>query len=545
MLLVALMVVVGPVVSLQLLLLTTTTNQIHRISSHRSSCPCWRRSISWNPTTTTTVLGAKKQQGGGGKTKKRKPAAAILRGGFGRPNRRDKQQESRTAAEPTAAARTPVDNDFAIFPALEPGVRDTLVPAPDDDDGGMSTEIYQRLDQIYGFPNFNYQTAPRTTTGAASPRKDDEDDDSSTTTSSILSLEDMISNPASARDDADVQSSTAPTTSSLENSSSTDLDSLLAAATGGAASTLIAKKKKAEPISSSFDNNDNHCSVLNRLPPFEHIRVLHVDPLVLTVDHFFTDAECDRYVQASLQHSQSRGRVRQSRSPTVGKDAAAQAQRTSTTFYHMYRDVPELMSKASRLMGLATTTTKNNSGGVLNPCWEEPQTVRYRRNEKFTWHLDALGPMEQQQSPAGQRTATLLVYLTDLEKDEGGATLFRDLGSSGAGAGAAGADAAAGADVDADAANNESSKYLRVQPRKGSALLFFPAAGGIPNCPFDIRTLHAGQVVAEDSANDKWIAQLWLRQRAYRPTVPPGNRHEDADPAIVEYCERFASSAQL
>jgi hypothetical protein len=74
------------------------------------------------------------------------------------------------------------------------------------------------------------------------------------------------------------------------------------------------------------------------------------------------------------------------------------------------------MAKASRLLGL---------DGIDQ--WEEPQTVRYRRNEKFTWHLDALGPNELGTSKGGQRIATLLVYHTGLEEGEGGATVFRDL----------------------------------------------------------------------------------------------------------------------
>ena len=87
------------------------------------------------------------------------------------------------------------------------------------------------------------------------------------------------------------------------------------------------------------------------------------------------------------------------------------------------------MAKASRLLGLDTICR-----------WEEPQTVRYRRNEKFTWHLDALSPNnhdENKLSPgyndgaAGQRVATLLVYLTDLPEEHGGATMFRDLGGNG------------------------------------------------------------------------------------------------------------------
>ena len=74
---------------------------------------------------------------------------------------------------------------------------------------------------------------------------------------------------------------------------------------------------------------------------------------------------------------------------------------------------------------------------------------------------------------------------------------------------------------------------LKVQPVKGSALLFFPAAGGIPETPFDIRTLHAGEAVAESASQDKWISQLWLRAGVYKPTL--GN-HADATDAISNFC---------
>lgn len=58
--------------------------------------------------------------------------------------------------------------------------------------------------------------------------------------------------------------------------------------------------------------------------------------------------------------------------------------------------------------------------------------LRYRRNEKFTWHLDALAPgAESAPSLGGQRTATLLVYLTNLSVSDGGATIFRDLSGAG------------------------------------------------------------------------------------------------------------------
>ena len=127
--------------------------------------------------------------------------------------------------------------------------------------------------------------------------------------------------------------------------------------------------------------------------------------------------------------------------------------------------------------------------------------------------MDALAPSPTLEASGGQRIATLLVYLNDVEEENGGATTFRDLGKS---------------------------HYLKVQPKKGSALLFFPAAGGIPNAPLDIRTLHAGEAMTKDSSVDKWIAQLWLRESdKYRPTGPPGNSHAKATRAIEEYCSRI------
>jgi len=75
------------------------------------------------------------------------------------------------------------------------------------------------------------------------------------------------------------------------------------------------------------------------------------------------------------------------------------------------------------------------------------------------------------------------------------------------------------------------------RPKKGSALIFFPSAGGIPNTPFDIRTLHCGEVVSENAENEKWITQLWLRERGYKPTAPAGNEHANASDAIGKYCD--------
>ena len=71
--------------------------------------------------------------------------------------------------------------------------------------------------------------------------------------------------------------------------------------------------------------------------------------------------------------------------------------------------------------------------------------------------------------------ATVLVYLNDVAT--GGATSFSKLG-------------------------------LKVQPRRGKALVFFPATlAGV----LDDKYLHA----AEPAIDSKWVSQIWIRQKAY------------------------------
>ena len=219
------------------------------------------------------------------------------------------------------------------------------------------------------------------------------------------------------------------------------------------------------------------------------LRVHHLDPLVLVADGFLSDDECDAY--RALAGGESAHEL--SQSATFSSLTASG--RTSTTWYVTYAAAHPLLARAAAL-----------TGHPLDNC-EEPQLVRYRPGESFSWHYDAVPPTML--ANGGQRLATLLVYLNDVPN--GGRTAFRDLRAG--------------------------SERLGVAPRKGRALLFFPSADadGTP----DERTLHAGEPAPPDSG-EKWIAQIWLHERPYDPALPPGNSHADATPLVREYAAEHA-----
>ena len=157
---------------------------------------------------------------------------------------------------------------------------------------------------------------------------------------------------------------------------------------------------------------------------------------------------------------------------------------------------------------------------------EEVQLVRYMgEGQGFGWHEDALSEQEATVDAGGQRIATLLVYLDDNCQDGSGRTLFRDLRGGG----------------------KDGKQRLGVSPKKGRALLFFPAIstteddnesiednGAFGNVYFDHtradhRTTHAGEPPTGKNGQ-KHIAQLWIHSGKHTPVVFGRglNRHSEA-----------------
>lgn len=220
------------------------------------------------------------------------------------------------------------------------------------------------------------------------------------------------------------------------------------------------------------------------------LRLAHQSPPVLVVENFFTPQEC-QVVQDYAMNDEDSSKVVEVQSKTFD---LALSKRTSTSWFAYYQAVPTLLAKANLRLGIPLE------------CMEEPQIVRYRKGEEFSWHYDEV-PASQLEN-GGQRVLTLLLYLNTVAR--GGGTCFRDL-------------------------NDTSGQPLVVKPKLGSALLFFPAKrDGTP----DDRTLHKGEI-AED---EKWIIQMWTHQRRYTAALPPDNRQEDASKAVQAEADRLGYS---
>jgi len=202
-------------------------------------------------------------------------------------------------------------------------------------------------------------------------------------------------------------------------------------------------------------------------PSYPGLRVLNTSPPMFCVDNFLTPFECDFLVQVAQD---SFGPA-----PVVGKGVGEiSPSRTSSTCYLAREDLPDLLRKVSLL-----------TGKPMDHC-ELPQVGRYFASQQYLQHFDAfdLGTQDGLRFAAngGQRTVTVLIYLNDCER--GGGTRFPALN-------------------------------LEVQPRRGMALVFFPAT---VDGMLDKMALHA----ALPAIDTKYVSQCWIRQSTY--TGQPSKR---------------------
>ena len=188
-------------------------------------------------------------------------------------------------------------------------------------------------------------------------------------------------------------------------------------------------------------------------------------PPIRTIDGFLTAVECEALMRLAPPLLQ----------PSKTSDKVTKIRTSSTGF--LPRDAPlslVVFERAARLL------PRCNSGSMHRgfPEFEDLQVARYEPGQRYEGHFDGADPHEPDATHffggGGQRVATLLIYLNSLPQEDGGATNFQHVG-------------------------------VRVQPRRGRAILFSP---GLLDGTLDKRLWHE----AQPAHTTKWVAQLWVRQ---------------------------------
>ena len=192
-------------------------------------------------------------------------------------------------------------------------------------------------------------------------------------------------------------------------------------------------------------------------------------PFVLYLDNVMSSEECDELIQMSSN------RLVPSRvvDPVTGAEKVVSGRTSSGTYYQIQEN--PLIAKLEKRIAEITKIPVENGEGL--------QVLHYKIGEEYKAHFDYFPQSKIDSKKGGQRVATLLLYLNDVEA--GGETIFPKIG-------------------------------LSISPKKGTALYFHYANS---SGQVDRLSLHSSIPVVE---GDKWVATKWIREREieYYQTQP-------------------------
>jgi prolyl 4-hydroxylase len=189
-------------------------------------------------------------------------------------------------------------------------------------------------------------------------------------------------------------------------------------------------------------------------------------PQILALGNVLSAEECDEMIE------RARPRLRRSTiiDPETGAEDVIDNRSSEGIWFHRCED-PFIERIDRRISALMNWPLENGEG---------LQIMRYGVGAEYRPHFDYFPPERSgsavQIARGGQRVATLVLYLNDVE--EGGATSFPEAG-------------------------------LSVTPQRGNAVYFRYMNSARQLDPL---TLHAGAPVLR---GEKWIATKWVRERAH------------------------------
>lgn len=189
-------------------------------------------------------------------------------------------------------------------------------------------------------------------------------------------------------------------------------------------------------------------------------------PRIILFGGLLSDAECDQLVKLA--------EPKLTRSTVVNTATGSydvHPDRTSRGGHFQRGENPLIRRIEARISDLVGFPVENG---------EPIQILHYVPGAEYKPHFDYFDPKlpgnEKVLAMGGQRVATLIMYLNDVEA--GGSTVFPEVG-------------------------------IDVLPKKGNAVYF---AYTTEDNQLDARSLHGGSPV---QAGEKWIATKWIRQRQY------------------------------
>ncbi len=197
------------------------------------------------------------------------------------------------------------------------------------------------------------------------------------------------------------------------------------------------------------------------------VRMTLARPRLMVFDQVLTRDECQQLIALSES--------KLARSTTIDEAtgrAEEHADRTSSGTFFALNETPFIAGLDARIAALMRLPVENGEG---------LQILNYQVGGEYKPHYDYFPPDQPGSAlhlaTGGQRVATLVMYLNEVE--EGGGTAFPELG-------------------------------LTVAPAQGSAVYFSYCNS---SNQLDPLTYHGGDPVTR---GEKWIATKWMRQRAYR-----------------------------
>ncbi|XP_031488144.1 probable prolyl 4-hydroxylase 10 [Nymphaea colorata] len=209
--------------------------------------------------------------------------------------------------------------------------------------------------------------------------------------------------------------------------------------------------------------------------------VLSWEPRAFVYHNFLTDDECDYLVNLAKPHMRKSTVV----DSATGKSKDSRVRTSSGTFLQRGQD--KVIRNIEKRIADFTFIPVEHGEGL--------QVLHYEVGQKYEPHFDYFLD-EFNTKNGGQRIATVLMYLTDVE--EGGETVFPSV------------------KVNSslipywDELSECGKTGLSVRPKKGDALLFWSMK---PDATLDPLSLHSGCPVIK---GNKWSSTKWMRINEYR-----------------------------